>query len=70
MGPVDEDLTLVEADVESTDHCVLTKSKLELFGLVDLVSNVVLSLFDKKNFIDLVKLNIDDFFLGENSWLE
>ena len=26
VGSVDEDLTLVEADVESTDNCVLTKA--------------------------------------------
>ena len=70
MGSMDKDLTLIKADVESSDDCVLTKSELELFGLVDLISDIVFSLFDKKNFINFIQFNVNNFFLGENSWLK
>ena len=43
VSSVDKDLPLVETNVESADNRVLTKSKLELFSLIDLVSNVVLT---------------------------
>lgn len=70
MGSMDKDLTLIKADVESSNDCVLTKPKLELFGLVDLISDIIFSLFDKKNFINLIQFNVNNFFLGENSWLK
>jgi hypothetical protein len=43
VSSVNKDLPLVETNVESADNCVLTKSELELFSLIDLVSNVVLT---------------------------
>ena len=70
VGTVDEDLTLVKANVEGTDHCVLAKTQLELFSFVYFVSNVVFTLLDEEDFVNFIKLNVDNLSLRENSWLK
>jgi hypothetical protein len=70
VGPVDKDLSFVKTDIEGSNNCVLSKSKLEFFSFVDFVPNIVLSLFNKKNFIHLIQLNVNDFSRGENSRLK
>ena len=70
MGPVDEDLPLVETNVESTDDGVLAQPQLELLSLVHLIADVVLSLFDEQNLIHLVKLNVNNLSWGKDPWLE
>lgn len=67
---VNEDLSLVEADVEGADDRVDTHPQLELFSLIDLVTNVVLAFLDEQDFVNFIQLVVDCFLGQELSWLE
>jgi hypothetical protein len=70
MGSMDEDLSLVKADIEGSNYCILSKSEFEFFSFVDLVSNIILSLFNKKDFIHFIQFNVNDFSRSKNSRLK
>lgn len=44
VSSMDEDLSLIEADVEGSDDSVRSKPQLELFSLIYLVTDVIVSL--------------------------
>ena len=67
---MDEDLTLIEANVESSDDSVLSKSQLELFSLVYLITDVIVSLLDEQDLVDFVQLHVNDFTITKDAWLQ
>jgi hypothetical protein len=70
VSPMDEDLTLIEANVESSDDSVLSKSQLELFSLVYLITDVIVSLLDEQDLVDFVQLHVNDFTITKDAWLQ
>lgn len=70
VSPMDEDLTLIEANVESSDDSVLSKSQLELFSLVYLVTDVIVSLLDEQDLVDFVQLHVNYFTITKDAWLQ
>lgn len=70
VSAVDEDLTLVEADVEGAYDSVLSHSQLELLGLVHFVADVVLSFLNEQDLIDFIKFVVNGFLCQELAWLK
>ena len=70
VGSMDEDLSLVEADVEGANDRVLSHSQLELLGLVNFVTDVVLSFFDEQDLIDFIEFVVNGLLGQKLSWLE
>lgn len=70
VSPMDEDLTFIEANVESSDDSVLSKSQLELFSLVYLITDVIVSLLDEQDLVDFVQLHVNDFTITKDAWLQ
>lgn len=70
VSSMDKDLTLVEANVESSDDSVRSKSQLELFSLVYLVTDVIVSLLDEQDLVDFVQFHINNFAITEDAWLQ
>ena len=70
FGLVDEDLSFVEADVECSNYCSCTHSHLESLLLVDFVTDVVFSLFDKQDLIDFIQLNVNSLLPLKDPWFK
>lgn len=67
---VDEDLSLVEANIESSDDSSSTHSHFKPFLFVDFISNIIFSLLDKQYFIYFIQLNINHFLLLKDPWFQ
>lgn len=67
---MDKNLSFIEADVESTDDSVRSKSKFELFSFVYLIANVIVSWLDEKDLVYFVKLYVYNLSLSEDSWFK
>jgi len=67
---VDEDLSLVEANVEGANDGVLAHSQLELLCLIDLIADVILSFLNEEDLVNFIELVIDRFLGQEESGLK
>lgn len=70
MSSMDEDLSLIEADVEGSDYSVRSKSQLELFSLIYLITDVIVSLLNEQDLIDFVQFHINDFAISKDAWFQ
>lgn len=70
MSSMDEDLSLIEADVEGSDYSVRSKSQLELFSLIYLITDVIVSLLNEQDLVDFVQFHINDFAISKDAWFQ
>ena len=61
---VNKYLTFIEADFESTNNCFAVETESELLGLVNFVSDIIVTRIDKEYLVDFIEFVMD----GLPSW--